>query len=843
MAKTNQAKNLADVPNPNEDPISELSDIMKFDPVEAAIEEADATLEIDLENELMGDLSVVEDEPVPPAEPVPASEAGLTGIPGLDDPVEIADPVEAAQDDAAPVADEAAPADDDIDGAFDAVFDESLEDVEVDDDAVIAEPTVPQELENQLNDLLAGLGGKDEAPEVEAVSADESDVQTEAPISNEVSDDVLPEIAISDDELDVPLDTPETEMLVEDDAAAVEAHDSAESGHEPDPLETLIGITANLDKQVSPTESAETDASAAPEPTESEVSETPDIQSAAAEMSDPAPLVETADIVDEAVPLDDDLDIPDVAFENDVPKAPDFEDLDEEFTKAFSKLTDFDNVKDEQSSSESATVSEEIAIEAAEDAEPHLGEKLDDIFAEMSEKIAPAAAASQIGSAAMGGTAGEAPQWAGTAKNDVDEPFMSSPPPPIGSDVDPAAAQGGGGDTKRGILIAAIVAAIAVAGGVGAFALSFGGGDDTQAPALVKADDGPVKVKPKDPGGKTVPNEDKKVYERVAGTGEDETLTQEKLISTAEEPVNVVAEQQAEVAVNDAEPRVVLPDPSAGASDSEVVAAEKPADAVPAEKNDDRILPEIERTAGAPAEELVAVKPRRVKTLIVRPDGTLVPREDPVAEVTNELRTGSAEETQAAEIAAAPAAEATPEPAPQPVETAAAAEETNREVTFQAPAADEPVVVDGASEPVNEGVVVEGIPFPTPAPRAEFEAQRVAAAEARQPEPAASELQPAETNAEPEVAAADPAPAAAATPEWWVQISSQPSRESAQASYAELANRHGSIIGGRGVNIVRAEIEGKGTYYRVRVAGGSRSEAAQLCSRLKSAGAGCFIAR
>ena len=81
------------------------------------------------------------------------------------------------------------------------------------------------------------------------------------------------------------------------------------------------------------------------------------------------------------------------------------------------------------------------------------------------------------------------------------------------------------------------------------------------------------------------------------------------------------------------------------------------------------------------------------------------------------------------------------------------------------------------------------------------------------------------------------------TSEWSMQIASQPTEAGAQASYQDLARRYGSVIGGKGVNIVRADIPGKGTYYRVRIPSASRDEAVRLCSRYKSAGGSCFVSK
>src|SRR5690606_11233716 len=81
-------------------------------------------------------------------------------------------------------------------------------------------------------------------------------------------------------------------------------------------------------------------------------------------------------------------------------------------------------------------------------------------------------------------------------------------------------------------------------------------------------------------------------------------------------------------------------------------------------------------------------------------------------------------------------------------------------------------------------------------------------------------------------AVANPPAQATAAPssEWSVQIASQPTVEGAQQSYQQLAQRFGSMLQGRGVNIVQAEIEGRGTYYRVRIPSSSKEDAIELCS-------------
>ena len=85
------------------------------------------------------------------------------------------------------------------------------------------------------------------------------------------------------------------------------------------------------------------------------------------------------------------------------------------------------------------------------------------------------------------------------------------------------------------------------------------------------------------------------------------------------------------------------------------------------------------------------------------------------------------------------------------------------------------------------------------------------------------------------------APAAPAAGGYYIQIASQPSAELAQKSFATMGQKYASVIGGRAVDIRKADIPGKGTYYRVRIAAGSKADANALCERFKNAGGSCFV--
>jgi hypothetical protein len=82
----------------------------------------------------------------------------------------------------------------------------------------------------------------------------------------------------------------------------------------------------------------------------------------------------------------------------------------------------------------------------------------------------------------------------------------------------------------------AVVAAFAAFGGVIWFAYQNGrNANGTGMPPLVKADTGPVKEKPDDPGGKEIPFQDSTVYDRLNQGGQKPVV--EKLLPPTEAPV------------------------------------------------------------------------------------------------------------------------------------------------------------------------------------------------------------------------------------------------------------------------------------------------------------------
>jgi hypothetical protein len=330
------------------------------------------------------------------------------------------------------------------------------------------------------------------------------------------------------------------------------------------------------------------------------------------------------------------------------------------------------------------------------------------------------------------------------------------------------------------------VASLAILGAVGLFmwngSSSTSGVSASSEPLLIKADAEPYKIEPKDPGGRTIPNQNKAVYERVAA-GEGQGLpstTQQALLTDAEEPIDLPPE----------EPPATYDDlPGVDVAGSDAMS----------EGGDARLASAV-GDAPTPAVEPVGVlQPRKVRTMVVRPDGTLVPAS---AEPAAPAAPSAGAPTPGLIAVSSPALPASAAPTQEPAQAPLIA------------AVDSPAPTIAAA-PAPSSPPVEAAP--PPAPAADDSAPREVAS----------------------ITPSAPAPAGA----YYVQISSQPSEALAQQSLRNLTGRYSGMIAGRSVGIQSADIPGKGTFYRVRVATASKDEASALCNQLKSAGGNCFVAR
>lgn len=497
-------------------------------------------------------------------------------------------------------------------------------------------------------------------------------------------------------------------------------------------------------------------------------------------MREDVPDIETMDVPERVVALADDLDIPEVPFEQDKPESSNFDELDAEFSTLLNEMLPGD-------------APAAAAAAHYDDADhDHRHDRVEmPAYADSPQAAAAAAAYANLGQ-------GYDPQSPARGKpaagQFADDGFDYDPDLNEGMTIPEAAAsEAGEAPRRRGLLVAALVGAVAVVGGVGAFAFSFGGGSSSEAPAIVKADNQPMKVKPENPGGIVIPNQDSKVYDAVAKGARPAVPTQPKLVANGEEPVDVVAKEQAEQAERNAA--------FAGTDDSEGGA--RNAAAQPPAKSEDRVAQVAQENAGT--QEGALVTPRKVRTMVVKPDGTLAPREEP---------------------AAAPVAASEPaDPTPQRV---------SQDQTGTVPQAAGANGADqSALKPAKPSTVAT---TPSAAPVAP---QRPS----DQPVNIAGEVKP-QAPQQQQVASAQPqAPAAAAPGGWSMQIASQPTVEGAQSTYQDLARRYANVLTGRNANIVKADVAGKGTFYRVRVMAQSREDAIKLCTSYKAAGGNCFVSK
>jgi hypothetical protein len=346
--------------------------------------------------------------------------------------------------------------------------------------------------------------------------------------------------------------------------------------------------------------------------------------------------------------------------------------------------------------------------------------------------------------------------------------------------------------------------------------------------------------------------------------------------STGGAPPVIKAEQQpAKVVPAGATPAKVESDRVAAANQQRIVARqEEPVDTVG--NRQVRVI-----GPGAPAAEGEDEAPRRVRTVVVRPDGTIV---QPNAGATPALPPAPAAPAPAASAPAAPAAPApatppaapataaTPAapapvlpPAPTPAAPAVAAVPAPGVAQPQpaptrpaAPAA--PAAAAPAATPAAPAAAAPAAPAarPVPPPPATVAATRPVppAPQNRATPPAAPAaaaplpLVPPTTTAAtpPTTVAAVPAPAATAPASgggaFVVQLSSQRSEADARRDFQRFQSRFGGLLAGKSPDIQTADLGNRGIYYRLRVGpGGSREEAVRLCEQIKSQGGDCVVAR
>jgi hypothetical protein len=252
----------------------------------------------------------------------------------------------------------------------------------------------------------------------------------------------------------------------------------------------------------------------------------------------------------------------------------------------------------------------------------------------------------------------------------------------------------------------------------------------------------------------------------------------------------------------------------------------------------------------APEEGETELANRPVRTVTVRPDGTIVQADDSVAG-SNVLP------VERPDVPAVPNSTLTADPIGEAIAQAMSGETTAAaDGDAQVAALDSPVATTDAAEETTEAPnTLAGddvtapaandstAPRPIPRPAGLTAAATPSPAAATPAAPAAAEstvalAPPQEQAATP--AAETPTPAASNVGAW-VQLSSQRTEEEAQAGIPTLQARYGSLFNGATPEVSRVDLGERGIYYRVRLPQPTLAAANSVCGAILGQGGDCFV--
>ncbi|MEO6015101.1 MAG: SPOR domain-containing protein [Devosia sp.] len=233
---------------------------------------------------------------------------------------------------------------------------------------------------------------------------------------------------------------------------------------------------------------------------------------------------------------------------------------------------------------------------------------------------------------------------------------------------------------------------------------------------------------------------------------------------------------------------------------------------------------------------------RKVRTVTVRPDGTIVSGDDAVAGAeelpVDRPNVPSVPSTETTNLLG----DTTQVAMTDPVAGGTAL------TLGTVPTADAAVTGITELQPVFDPTIVAPKPLTFPARSAQ-----VTAFAAEEPTPVTAEVTGATTpngqidllsggNTEPtRVAAVEPTPIRASNAAAYVQLSSSPSEADAKSSLRGLNSRFGSLFGGNELIVQSADLGQKGTWYRVKLPAASLGEAQKICQQIKSNGGDCIV--
>ena len=376
------------------------------------------------------------------------------------------------------------------------------------------------------------------------------------------------------------------------------------------------------------------------------------------------------------------------------------------------------------------------------------------------------------------------PEAAGMAFDPVSEAYGSNDEAFEDEDFRPLAAR----RSRRGLV--AVVLSIVVLVGAGAGVLAWRGGgiklsSSGGPPPVIKADDAPLKVAPENPGGIEIPNQDRQIYQRSAPEG------RARVVDRQEQPIDVKEASRTLPPGPTPTPTPQQPPSAAGAVPGQATVTAPTATAPSAASSPPSISPSspVVRSGRSSVVQAALGEPRPVRTVVVRPDGTMLGGPSLAA--------------------ADPAMGLVPSPGslPPPIPVATVPVSLGQGASMTAPS----TPADTGATPTGPAVSV----LPPQRPR-------LAAASS------------AGTTTNP--AAADAAPAG-----FTVQLGVRSTEQEARSAYTQAVGKYASELSGRSPVFARAEVGGK-TVYRVRIAANSKADATSLCDKLKTAGAQCYVA-
>jgi hypothetical protein len=231
---------------------------------------------------------------------------------------------------------------------------------------------------------------------------------------------------------------------------------------------------------------------------------------------------------------------------------------------------------------------------------------------------------------------------------------------------------------------------------------------------------------------------------------------------------------------------------------------------------------------------------RKVRTVTVRPDGTIVPGDEAVAGA-------EALPVDRPNVPDLPGATTDDidllgdEPVSDDADPIAAALDSADPAPLLAEPDATTVTPTAEIVPVTTGIIDPNKVPPTPAPppnRAGMLAAYQAAAEAPAPLAAIDATTQNLFDQDPQPVA--PVRATSSGASAYVQLTSSPSEEDAAAQARSQTARFGSLFGGNQLVVQQADLGQKGIWYRVRLPVGSLAEANQICADIKANGGDCI---